>query len=537
MRTLGTIFKKKLIPVPVGRVDMRPAVTGIRLASPTNEKNKRIKACEHDPDRFARTYFPHHFSLPSCEMHTYVFGRMKEPPDDHPNGQREAIIGPRKFGKTTQINVVLPIWQLAYRRKYFVLLIGETSDAAEANLATITQEIETNELLLADFPHLAPQMDPRGQYVKWTDRQIVMREGQTIRAKGMGSRMRGIKYRDRRPDLAIVDDPESPETADTLLKRRRHKRWFGGTFMGLGAKGWDVWVIGNLPHHDALIAMLVLSKEWKGIMFRALNIPRKKEDRYPIGNSKTDGSPLWPESWPMHALMALKRDPSVGALGFAREMMNDPREEDDKPFNPLRFATFTFTKEFRKEYIVTSAATVDPAGGTNPGEYKKGIRDWCVIVVGGRGKDGRIYIWDIRMTKDPPDRQITLLLDLYDEWRMKRIGVEEVMFKNLYSKTIRTAGMKRKLYPTVITLKQPRTNKQTRILGIQPMLMDDPQVVVFADHLMEKYPEFFAMFDEFPASFDDAPDATEMLVQMLQKPVGRAPEGVGGSSYWKGKAA
>lgn len=542
MRTLGSIMRRTLTTPRMGQLDMSSAVSGIRRTSPTSERNMRIERCRNNSEEFARTYFPRHFSKPSCEMHTYVFRRMNEPEDMHPHGQREAIIGPRKFGKTTQINVVLPIWRMAYRKKHFVLIIGESSSAAESNLATITQELETNDLLLGDFPHLAPAVDPKGQMVKWTDRQIVMREHQTIVAKGMGSRMRGIKYRNQRPDLAIIDDPESPETGDTFLKRRRHKRWFGGTFMGLGADNWDVYVIGNLPHHDALIAHLVLDPEWKGIMFRAINIPPRPDDRYPIGNTKTDLSPLWPEGWPMSALMALKKDKSVGALGFAREMMNDPREEDDKPFNPLLFAKLDIPKSEMKSWIrtnlVTTGIAVDPAGGTNPGEYKKGIRDWCCIVTGGRDRRGVIVVFSIMMTKDAPDKQIELILDEYDTWRTKRIGVEEIMFKNLYKRNIREQAQRRQLYPNVIVFKQPRTNKQSRILGIQPMVMDAPQQVVWASYLFDEHPEFFAMFDEFPASHDDAPDATEMLIRMMEKSRSQAvPQGVGGASYWKGKVA
>jgi predicted phage terminase large subunit-like protein len=343
----------------------------------------------------------------------------------------------------------------------------------------------------------------------------------------------------------VIDDPQSPETADTFLKRRRVKRWFGGTFMGLGADDWDIWAIGNLPHHDALMAELVLNKEYRGVMFRAINIPPRPDDRYPIGNTKHDGSALWPEGWSLEALANLRRDKNVGALGFAREMMNDPREEEDKPFDPRLFARETLPvhdpKEFRawmKSTLVATATAVDPAGGSNPGEYKKGIRDWCVVVSGGRDRKGFIHIFSVRMTKDAPDQQMDIILDEYDAYRTKRIGVEEIMFKNLYKRDLQRLGRDRQLYPRVVTVKQTRANKQTRILGVQPALMDRPQTVIFAEHLFETEPEFFAMFDEFPTGHDDGPDATEMLVSMLEKNLSKAvPQGVGGASYWKGKVA
>src|SRR5688572_13722248 len=131
---------RPLIPRRLGAPDMSSAVQGIRSASPTNIKNRRIRECEFDSEKFARTYFPHHFDKPFCELHRYIFKRIDAV--SPPQGKRDALIAPRKFGKTTTINLVLPIQALAYKRRHFVLLIGESAGAAEGNLATITQELE-----------------------------------------------------------------------------------------------------------------------------------------------------------------------------------------------------------------------------------------------------------------------------------------------------------------------------------------------------------------------------------------------------------
>ena len=536
-RTLGDVMGgRTLIRLRPGMVDMSGAVRGIKLASPASNQNQRIAQCEHNFELFCLTYLKRHFSKPFCELHHYITKRVEAPS----GGKRDALIAPRKFGKTTQINLAYPLWCIAYHKKRFILVIGESSGAAEGNLSSLTQEVETNELLQEDFPHLKPAMDRRGQSVKWTDRQLVFSDHSTVMAKGMGSRMRGVKYRDMRPDLAIVDDPESPETADTFLKRRKHKRWFGGTFLGLGADDWDIFVIGNLPHHDALIADLVKDPEWNGRLYRAINIPKRENERYPIGNRRSDGSPLWPAVWSHEKLEKYKKEPNVGTLGFAREMMNDPREEEDKPFNPLEFTYFDYTEEYRRSRpFVMTATAVDPAGGQKEHEFRKGIRDWCCIISGGRTKKGVIQIFDVRLTRRVPDEQIEFVLDVYQDYRTRRIGIEEVMFKNLYAPTMVKAARARSLYPTIMTLKHPKQNKVSRILGIQPLLKSDvgPATVQFARHLIEAVPEFFAMFDEFPTSFDDGPDATEMLIRMLEKAKARnAPHGVSGTSYWRKSA-
>src|SRR5262245_17849829 len=269
MRTLADIWKMpRRRPGEVALPDMAPAVKGIRIARSPENSRTRIDRCANDIEAFARTYFKHHFTAPFCEMHRDIFEMCDGPSPQ--NGKRVARCAPRKFGKTTIISLVKPLHDIAYQRKHFVLLIGESATTAEGNLATIAAELDSNELLLKDFPHLSPAKDTKNQFVKWTDRQIVFQNFSTIVARGMGARMRGIKYRERRPDLAVLDDPESPETADTFLKRMRHKRWFGGTFMGLGTTDWDLYVIGNLPHHDCLLADLLKDHTWDGKLFRAL---------------------------------------------------------------------------------------------------------------------------------------------------------------------------------------------------------------------------------------------------------------------------
>jgi predicted phage terminase large subunit-like protein len=516
-------------------VSTAPAITALRAArgiygaaGPRAADTARLSLRE-----FCLRYLPHHFSKPFSEMHDDIFAAC-DALGPRPSRSRIARIAPRKFGKTTVISLGLPLQKLAYQDRFFILLLGESSTTAEANLATIAHELETNHQLADDFPHMIPAMDHKGQLVKWTDRQIVVSSFQTVMAKGMGARMRGVKYRQMRPDLAIIHDPESPETADTFLKRRRKKMWFGGTFMGLGADDWDIVALGNLPHHDCLIAGLVKSPEWDGKLWRAENLPRRDHEPYPLGNTKTDGSALWPDGWSLEALEAYRSEPNVGDLGYAREMLNDPRDDASKVFNVDQFTFFDFTPASLSGYV-TTRTWMDPAGGQQSGEFRRGKRDYCAIVSAGRTRDGFIEVFDVRLTRELPDRQLDLLLDVYASFGTRSLHVEENQYKNLIGNLLMDKARRRSLYPTVRP--EPRSgtqNKMTRILGIQPLIKAG--IVRFARHLIEAEPEFFSQFDQFPSDFDDGPDATEGVISTLD--VGRAQTfahiiSVGSASYWR----
>lgn len=531
IRTLGTIKLKKEIE-DTGTLSLSSALRGLRTARPDSPTQQKLAKGRLSSEAFAMRYLPHHFTSPFCELHRDIFALIDEPTV----GKRKARIAPRMMGKTTIIDLVLPLQKLAHQEKYYILILGESADTAEANLATLAHELETNELLLEDFPHLRPAMDARGQTVKWTDRQIVLSNFATVRAKGLGARMRGMKYRQRRPDLAILDDAESPETADTFLKRNRHKRWFGGTFMGLGTKDWDIYAIGNLPHHDCLIADLVKDEKWDGKLWRAENVPPRENERYPIGNTRTDGSALWPEVWPLERLESYKREPNVGALGYAREMMNDPREEENKAFNIHEFTYLDITDRKELPAYAEKIISIDPAGGENPGEVRRGKRDYAAIAVMGRTKDGKnIDVIDAIMKKVLPDKQIDLLLDMYTIYGCA-ISVEENMFKNLLKSSLEKAGAERGLYPQVL-VRSSSQNKITRILSLQPPIRQ--RIMRFARYLLDEVPELFAQFDEFPGTYDDGPDAVEGGLRKLDKGIHRKGpifSSMTGPSYWKGRA-
>lgn len=518
-------------------IDTTDAIRGLRSFTKGGASSGRRAKAQKTLQAFSDTYLAHHFTSEYGEHHRDLFTTIDTP--SPATGKRVVRVEPREHGKTTVISLALPLYALAYKLKWFVLLIGEGGSVAKSNLATLVTELEENEQLLKDFPHLTPKRDNKNQIVKWTDEQIVVQSGATVWAKGMGARMRGLKRGAKRPDLAIVDDPESPETCASFITRIRHRKWFGGTFLGLGSKGWDVYVISNLPHHDCLVAHLLRSTQWDGKLYRAINIPRREDERYPIGNQRADGSALWPAVWPLTRLESYKRDPTVGDLGFAREMMGDPRDEKDKPFDSKQFQTFEWTgPEMLKEYAYFVIAA-DPSGGEKPGEIKKGRKDWGCYVFGGRQKvGGFIDIFDIMMSRKPLDRQVELLLDFYQAWigpaKSIKIAVEENIAKNLIGPSLTKSGRARRLYPTVLALQQIH-NKMIRILATQPLIASG--TVRWRKDLlsMPKCIEYFGQYDDYPGDHDDGPDSTEILIKAIEKPKATGvPSGDTKDSHWRG---
>ena len=235
----------------------------------------------------------------------------------------------------------------------------------------------------------------------------------------------------------------------------------------------------------------------------------------------------------MAALEAYRADPTVGELGFAREMMNDPRDDKDKPFNIQAFTYFDYTPGYERTLSET-AAFLDPAGGEHPAELKRGRRDWACIVFAGRTKDNFIDVFHVVMTRALPDAQVDRVLDGYETYRVDILALEENNFKNLIEPTLMRRARERGLYPNTRTVMQTK-NKIQRILKRQPVITNG--TVRFARHLLRTVPDFFGQFDDFPGDHDDGPDALEGVISILEKArIIGLPTGTGGTSYWKRKA-
>lgn len=494
---------------------------------------------------FCVAYLGKHFTAAFGEHHEDLFALIDSPGKN----KRICRAEPRGFGKSTVISLALPLWMLAYRRKHFPVLVGATDGMAAGNLATIIEELETNDLLLEDFPHLEAAKDSKGRFVKWTDHELAFMSGARIIAKGMGATVRGLKRNQFRPDLAILDDPETPEKrSDPEVER--NKRWFGGTFMGLGALDWDVYVIGNLVNERGLIAHLLTAPDWDSKLYKAENLSVREDYPYPYGNTKRDGSALWEAGWPIERLHAKRRE-LVVASDYAREYLNEPTAREDQVFNSSQFTFFDYEREHLREYDLV-VSFLDPAGGQKPGEFTKGKRDFAAIVTIGRLKlppkhtpeqvrkaqiQGtplsqkapqpkylglqKLEVIDVRLTKDLPDKQIDLALDVYSQFSEHGghvLGIEDNIFKNFMAPVLRKRALERGLYPKVVTIHQI-SNKPERINSIQPLVVDGS--IRFARHLLRACPEYFSQFDMFPNhAHDDGPDATEGAVRLTERKAG-----------------
>lgn len=174
-------------------------------------------------------------------------------------GGQFAFAMPRGSGKTTLAESGA-IHALVYGHRRFVVPIGSSEVSAVEILSSIMIELETNELLLADFPevcypirclegihHRANGQTLNGERtrIEWTDSNAVLptvpgskASGSVIRVAGITGRLRGLKHtlatgESIRPDLAIVDDPQTDESATSPAQNAKREKILNGAVLGL----------------------------------------------------------------------------------------------------------------------------------------------------------------------------------------------------------------------------------------------------------------------------------------------------------------
>ncbi len=217
----------------------------IKLREPKDMK--RRERCLQDPELYLRTYFDRIFYNPFADHHKRMIQAIY---DRAFSGGDKAIAAPRGDGKS-QITICMVIYCFHATQLNFPVIIGQTSPKARKLFSQVKskyENVEKYEKFSGDFPEVcdpvaalrgAPQRAPHLWYWKngvqtlvnlqWKQDVIVLptiepewgnlSSGNRLVYFGLDGAIRGEGFEEMRPDLAIIDDPESREVAFSPTNR------------------------------------------------------------------------------------------------------------------------------------------------------------------------------------------------------------------------------------------------------------------------------------------------------------------------------
>jgi len=442
---------------------------------------ERILSEEERLEAFCYLYLIKHLTHPFSKMHREWMSYIRE--------DRGAISAPRNFAKSSIFSFFYPLFKSLEVPNSTIVLISATQSLAELFLAKIKTELETNPLLKADY---GDQIGP-----KWTNSQIVMRNGSKILAVGAGGTIRG-----HRANIVVMDDVENDENVRSKDQRNILEDWFKEAVIGVLGPKQQLLVVGTLLHEYSLLSSLVNTprKGWKAGKYKALDL----EGLTPKSN--------WEERWPTAEL--LKRRDEIGESAFEQEYQSNPMPEDWRKFTPDHIKYY---KELPK--YITFTTTVDPAA--TQGERS----DYTAIVTVGTDTDGVSYVAEVVQDKLNPSEIIEEIFRVYQRWNPHTIGIEVVGFQKMLKHYFDLECKKRNVYPYVRELKldvsEKGRNKRFRIEALEPYVKSGR--MQFAEHMKEGIVEELLSFPT--GKHDDMIDALASQIELLEKAKGpKEPE-------------
>ena len=210
---------------------------------------------------FAETYQPAVYYMPWSPAHLRAIDRLEQATK---SGGLFAFAMPRGDGKSS-LTETAALWALGYGYCRYVTIIGATGPRGADLLESIKTELETNERLAADFPEIVHPIaslerianraggqlcDGRPTRIAWTESKIVLptipgskASGAILTACGLNSEgIRGQRHkladgRAIRPDLAILDDPQTRDSASSSLQTGRREELIAGDVLGMAGPG------------------------------------------------------------------------------------------------------------------------------------------------------------------------------------------------------------------------------------------------------------------------------------------------------------
>lgn len=383
--------------------------------------------------------------------------------------QHVAIAAPRGHAKSTAITHAFTLACLLFRERDFVLLLSDTESQAIKFLSDIKTELIENEALIGTFGIK--------RIVKDTESDIIVEfvDGAQFRviAKGSEQKLRGIKWRNKRPNLVIGDDLENDEIVMNDDRRAKFRGWFFNALLPVGSD--DCWfrIVGTILHMDALLERLmppwgdkttktdglkhwsVEERPWLSIRYQAHN-----EDFSQI---------LWPEKWPEERLKAARKMRIEQGIpeSYSQEFLNYPIDEENAYFRKEDFLPIEDSSEPLEYYV-----------GGDLAISEKDSRAYSVFIVAGMNAQGIMKIVDIRRFRGDSLEIIEEMFSIHQRYNPIAFFVEKenimrsigsVLFEKMRQKNIYlNIGEDTMIIPTQDKVKRAQSIRaRARAGGIQ----------------------------------------------------------------------
>lgn len=390
---------------------------------------------------FGQTYFPEHFPSIHPKIHTDMLALMVSP------SKLKAVAFPRGHAKSTVITFLLVLYRIVFLERKFIVIVSDSEDKAKDFVIRIRSELEHNNKLVRDFSKGGVGF----KTTDWAKTDFVTSTGVRVVAKGAGQSCRGLIHVDTRPDMYVLDDIETNETAgtDSVLNFI-----LTDVLPSVNKRGiYDVCYVGTILKDMSCLHQILINDEWVSAKYECID---------------DDGEMLAPMLLPKNEYEKTKR--MYNKLGkmsvFYSELHNNPMVADEeRTFKEDYFQRIDY-KDVPKnaKYFIAYDPAMPPSGRTKLKKVDKS----AIIVLATDAKENW-YVVKIFGNRDTPMDNRILLLNLYKKYQpqviwMETIAAQRAMYLEI-EKYFKEQGVK----APIREIPSHSGSKEARIEQLQPL--------------------------------------------------------------------
>jgi predicted phage terminase large subunit-like protein len=398
--------------------------------------------------------------------------------------QYVAIAAPRGHAKSSAGTLAFCLAAVAFGFRDFVMIVSATEKQAIDHLQEIKVQLTENEALMEAFQIHGFSKDNEAEIVCHVGERVFK-----IVGKGAGQKLRGIKWRNKRPNLVLIDDLEEDEQVRSKERREALSNWFTSALLPIGSDECLFRVFGTILHADSLLQGLLNDPTWLSRTYRA----HAAFDDF--------SNILWPEKFPEHRLRVLreqyirKNNPS----GYAQEMLNIPLADTDRYFRPEWFVAL---REEDRGVPMKFYSAVDFAIS------QADRADRTAIVTVGILPDDRMVFIDCRAGRWDALEIIEQIFEVHSTFEPDLFIAEDGAIKKSIGPFLNAEMLRTGIYINIVG-RTPTKDKQSRARSLQARFRSG---TVLCDKEAEWYPDFYDEMSMFPrGEHDDRVDAAAWI--------------------------
>lgn len=433
-----------------------------------------------------------------------------------------AIAAPRNHAKSTAISFAYTLACVLFRERQYVLLVSDTVTQAVQFLGDIKKELAENEQIRALFKIK--------DFLKEADDDIIVicEDGHQFRiqAKGSEQKVRGLKWRNKRPDLIVCDDLENDEIVMNKERREKFRKWFYSALLPCRSVNGIVRFVGTILHADSLLERLMPKQyDKRNTVFLGLKTfnRTRRTDGWESIKYKAHNEDFSQILWKSKFDVAAEKEGLKGAEayfralrngfienghpeGYSQEYLNIPIDESISYFKRNDFlAVQEEDREKYVEYYITADLAIS----------KEEHADYSVFLVAAVDQDRTIYIHDVVRERLDGREIVDMVLTLEKIYKPEVFGIEKMQVSQAIGPFLREEMIRTDTWPNLVQLEHQGKDKTARSRSIQARLR--AHTIKF-NKGANWYPDFENEVCAFPrGKHDDQVDCFAYLGMLLDK--------------------